>query len=252
MTPLYLRPLLPPEEQVLCLDSAYVSRTLSRVNPRKAPGSDNIPGQVLRDRANQLADVLADTVNTSPSQAFVPAGIRKTTIIPVPKKSTVTRLNDYRPVALTPIMMKCFRAASNETHQIHPPHLTGPSPVCKPLQSAPPTTPFRQQPHLPWILGALMLECCSLTSVKHSTQSSLRSWQGNFACWASTAPSVIGFQTSWQRTQREHIGNRTSASIARSTGTPQGCMLSPLPLTLLTHNCSAKSKFSHVIKFADD
>ncbi|KAI3375837.1 hypothetical protein L3Q82_004114 [Scortum barcoo] len=31
-----------------------------------------------------------------------------TTIIPIPKTSTVTGLNDYRPVALTPIVMKCF------------------------------------------------------------------------------------------------------------------------------------------------
>ncbi|KAI3371074.1 hypothetical protein L3Q82_023709 [Scortum barcoo] len=29
-------------------------------------------------------------------------------IIPIPKTSTVTGLNDYRPVALTPIVMKCF------------------------------------------------------------------------------------------------------------------------------------------------
>ncbi len=31
-----------------------------------------------------------------------------TTIIPVPKKSPVSCLNDYRPIALTQIMMKCF------------------------------------------------------------------------------------------------------------------------------------------------
>ncbi|KAI3363043.1 hypothetical protein L3Q82_011705 [Scortum barcoo] len=30
------------------------------------------------------------------------------TIIPIPKTPTVTGLNDYRPVALTPIVMKCF------------------------------------------------------------------------------------------------------------------------------------------------
>ncbi|KAK3520982.1 hypothetical protein QTP86_003646 [Hemibagrus guttatus] len=30
------------------------------------------------------------------------------TIVPMLKKSTVSCLNDYRPIALTPIMMKCF------------------------------------------------------------------------------------------------------------------------------------------------
>ena len=30
------------------------------------------------------------------------------TIVPVPKKSKVTELNDYRPIALTSVIMKCF------------------------------------------------------------------------------------------------------------------------------------------------
>ncbi|KAI4873816.1 hypothetical protein NFI96_001418 [Prochilodus magdalenae] len=34
--------------------------------------------------------------------------VKTTTIVPLPKKSVVTCLNDYRPVALTPIVMKCF------------------------------------------------------------------------------------------------------------------------------------------------
>lgn len=33
---------------------------------------------------------------------------KSTSITPVPKKSTVTCLNDYRTVALTPVIMKCF------------------------------------------------------------------------------------------------------------------------------------------------
>ncbi|KAI4904699.1 hypothetical protein NFI96_008596, partial [Prochilodus magdalenae] len=40
--------------------------------------------------------------------ATVPMSLKSTTIIPVPKKSSVSRLKDYRPVALTPIIMKCF------------------------------------------------------------------------------------------------------------------------------------------------
>lgn len=65
---------------------------------------------MLKDCANQLADVLIDIFNLSLSQAVVPISFKKkNTIIPVLKKSTVTSLNDYRPVALTPIMVKCFK-----------------------------------------------------------------------------------------------------------------------------------------------
>ncbi len=91
-----------------CLSAADVRKTISRINPRKAAGPDNIPGRVLKDCAAQLTDVLTDIFNTSLSQAVVPTYVKSTTIIPVPKKSPVSRLNDYRPIALTPIMMKCF------------------------------------------------------------------------------------------------------------------------------------------------
>ena len=41
-------------------------------------------------------------------QRVVPRCFKATTIVPIPKKTKVTCLNDYRPVALTPVVMKCF------------------------------------------------------------------------------------------------------------------------------------------------
>ncbi|KAL0178744.1 hypothetical protein M9458_027638, partial [Cirrhinus mrigala] len=82
----------PPNNQALCLSPADVRKTLSRVNPRKAAGPDNIPGCVLRDCAAQLMD-----------PGSRPTCLKSTSIIPVPKKSPVSCLNDYRPIALTPI-----------------------------------------------------------------------------------------------------------------------------------------------------
>ncbi|KAK3549051.1 hypothetical protein QTP70_029512, partial [Hemibagrus guttatus] len=97
-----------PNDQVLCFSMADVKRTLCGINPRKSAGPDNIPGRVLRECAEQLADVFTDTFNISLSSAVVPICFKAMTIIPRPKKSTVSCLNDYRPVALTPIVMKCF------------------------------------------------------------------------------------------------------------------------------------------------
>ncbi len=68
-------------------------------------GPDNIPGCMLRTGANQLADVI---FNISQSQEGVPTCFKTATIVPVPKQHTVSSLNRYRPVPLTPILMKCF------------------------------------------------------------------------------------------------------------------------------------------------
>ncbi len=39
---------------------------------------------------------------------MVPTCFKKSTIVPIPKKNKITCLNDWRPVALTPIFSKCF------------------------------------------------------------------------------------------------------------------------------------------------
>lgn len=74
---------------------ADTQRTLVRVSPRKAAGPDKIPGRVLRDCAGVRADVRAGIFNLS-QQATVA------------KKPVVSCLSGYRPVALTPIVMKYF------------------------------------------------------------------------------------------------------------------------------------------------
>ncbi|KAM8822285.1 uncharacterized protein ACB058_021512 [Synchiropus picturatus] len=99
---------LTPEDQVLSLSPNRVRRSLRRIDVRKASGPDDIPGRVLKDCAGELTDVLTDIFNTSLSQAVVPTCLKAASIIPVPKKTSPTCHNDYRPVALTPIIMKCF------------------------------------------------------------------------------------------------------------------------------------------------
>ncbi len=184
----------PPNDQALCLSAADVRKTLSRINPRKAAGPDNIPGRVLKDCAAQLTDVLTDIFNTSLSQAVVPTCLKSTTIIPVPKKSPVSCLNDYRPIALTPIMMKCF-------------------------------------------------ERLVMQKIKNSLPNTLDPLQFAYRPW-------MDFLTG--RPQSVRVGHNTSSTTTLSTGAPQGCVLSPLLFTLLTHDCTAKFISNHIIKFADD
>ncbi|KAL2088686.1 hypothetical protein ACEWY4_015585 [Coilia grayii] len=54
------------------------------------------------------------------------------------------------------------------------------------------------------------------------------------------------------RPQAVRIGSKTSSTTILNTGAPQGCVLSPLLFTLLTHDCAATHSSYHIIKFADD
>ncbi len=61
---------------------------------------------------------------------------------------------------------------------------------------------------------------------------------------------ILDFLTG--RPQSVRVGHNTSSTTILSTGAPQGCVLSPLLFTLLTHDCTAKFSSNHIIKFADD
>ena len=92
----------------LTLSPTDVHAALSRTNPRKAAGPDGIPGCVLSACAEQLTGILTDIFNLSLAHAKIPSCFKSTSIVPVPKHALPACLNDYRPVAHTSTIMKCF------------------------------------------------------------------------------------------------------------------------------------------------
>lgn len=98
------------QNSMLTVSLADMHRSLSKTNLRKATGPDNILCRVFRVCSSELADVLVDLFNLSPAQASVPTCFKSTTIVPLPKKNTIALLHfhDYRPVALSPRLTKCF------------------------------------------------------------------------------------------------------------------------------------------------
>ncbi len=95
-------------DHVFTLSEDEVRRELRRLNVRKAAGPDGITGRVLRYRADQLAGLFTSIFNESLATSVVPTSFKKSVIIPVPKNSKPSCLNDYRPVALTSTAMKVF------------------------------------------------------------------------------------------------------------------------------------------------
>ncbi len=63
---------------------------------------------VLRSCADGLAGLFTSIFNESLATSVVPTSFTKSVILPVPKNNKPSCLNDYRPVALTSIVMKVF------------------------------------------------------------------------------------------------------------------------------------------------
>ncbi len=221
-----------------CLSPADVRKTLSRINPRKAAG------RALKDCAEQLTDVLKDIFNTSLSQAVIPTCLKSTTIMPVPNKSPMSCLNDYRPIALTPIIIKCFeRLVIQNIKTSHPNTLY-------PLRFA-----YRTKRTTDDAIFSLHLALTNLENKDSyvrmlfidfsSAFNTIIPQHNNILCnW------ILDFLTG--RPQSVRVGSKTSSTTTLSTGAPQGCVLSALLFMLLTHDCTAKFSSNHFIKFADD
>lgn len=82
----------PSKVQELYLSPAHVRQALSRVNPCKALGPYNIPGRVFGDQPAGPDRYLQNLPEPSSASSLPPSC-----------------LNDYSPIAFSPIIMKCFK-----------------------------------------------------------------------------------------------------------------------------------------------
>lgn len=229
-------------------------RRVKAVNTRKADGPDGVPGKVLKACAS-IAGVFTKIFNLSLTSAIIPSCLKSDTVIPVPKKSVINSLNDYRPVALTPVIMKCFEKL-----------------VLQHIKSSFPST---FDPHQ-FAYKANRSTDDAITLALHIALNHL---ERKGACvrmlfvdYSSAFNTIIpdilisklfilGLSPSictWikdfltNRPQTVKLGPQLSSVIMLSTGSPQGCVLSPLLYSLYTYDCIPTHPTNTIIKFADD
>ena len=85
-----------------------VEKVFRNVNPNKASGPDSISGKIIKTFSRELAPVYCDLYNKTLTSHQIPDSWKAATICPVPKRSQPSTLNDYRPIALTSVLMKCL------------------------------------------------------------------------------------------------------------------------------------------------
>jgi len=243
----------PPPALRICEED--VSRLFQRQKIRKAPGPDGVSPSCLKVCADELSPIFTEIFNRSLELCEVPSCFKRSLIIPVPKKSSITGLNDYRPIALTSVVMKSFERLV----LTHLKDVTGP--LLDPLQFA-----YRANRsvddainmglhHLLQHLDSpgtyarvLFVDFSSAfnTIIPEVLQPKL----SQLAVPAPTCRWITNFLT--DRTQQVRLGKTTSSTRTISTGAPQGCVLSPLLFSLYTNDCTSEDPSVKLLKFADD
>ncbi len=243
---------------LLCRPALHLSLSLSLIQIiRSAPTNcSNYTLISLRSCADQLAGLFTSIFNESLATSVIPTSFKKSVIIPVPKNSKPSCLNDYRPVALTSTVMKVFERLLKK-------HICSSIPATlDPLQFA--YRPNRSTDD-------------AISQVLHSSLTHIDSKNGNYvrllfidysSAFNTIVPSKLAVKLSdlglnttlcdWiqdfltGRPQVVKMGQFTSNSITLNVGAPQGCVLSPLLYSLYTHDCVSSHSSTSIVKFADD
>lgn len=82
-----------------------IFKLLSKVNPKKATGSDEIPNILIREGAVFLSEPLCHLINSSILEGYVPLKWKSAKITPVPK-TRPPKIESLRPISLLPTFSK--------------------------------------------------------------------------------------------------------------------------------------------------
>jgi hypothetical protein len=191
----------------------------------------------------QLASVFTDIFNLSLSESVIPTCFKQIAIVAVPNKAKVTCLNDYRPVALTSVAMKCLeRLVMAHINSILPPNLDPLQFAYRPNRSTDNTISIALHTSLSYLdkmntyVKKLVFDYSSAfnTIVPTKLITMLRTLGLN----SSLYNWILDFLTGHPQVVR--VGNNTSATLILNSGAPQGCVLSPLQYSLFTNDVVAK------------
>ena len=240
----------------MVISQECVTALLKKVNIRKAAGPDAICGRTLHYCAEQLGGVFTYLFQRCSELGQIPSLWKSSTIIPIPKSKNPRELNEFRPVALTSLVMKTFEKILKDIT------LSLIEGKLDPLQFAYQAgkgvedaklfilnTVFK---HLekPKSHARLLFADFSSAFNKMQPHVLIEQVASYFKLPDQLLMLFLDFLT--DRTQQVLVNGNTSNTRLTSTGSPQGCVLSPLLFILYTDSCRSPQENSFFVKFSDD
>ena len=92
-------------------DLLKIIRSLKNKN---SAGIDCLSNHMLKKEAYRFSVLLTPLINEALDEGIFPSCLKKANIIPIFKKGDKTNLNNYRPIALLPVLSKVFEKVLNE------------------------------------------------------------------------------------------------------------------------------------------
>ena len=239
---------LPPEFTV-----DEVRKQLQRCKVGKASGPDNLCTRILKACAYELAPTFCKLFNLCMKKGVLPHIWKLSSIVPVPKFPSAKADNDFRPIALTSVAMKCFEHLMKERlltfidldqHQ------------------------FAYRPN-----RSTKDACISLDYfIRHHLEQPCKYARVLFVDFSSAFNTIVpcilidkleklgvpyyllsfikAFLT--DRQQFVRLGKTQSNTLNCDIGCPQGCVLSPILFSIYTNFIQSEHENIKIFKYADD
>ena len=243
-------------DKSVIIDEDRVEKCLKKTNVRKAPGPDGICGRTLKCCSQQLSGVFRHLFQTSVDTGIVPSAWKHSTVIPIPKKSNPKQPNDFRPVALTSLVMKTFERIVRSFI------LSVVEPCLDPLQFAYRAGKGVEDAQifiLEKLYSHLETQNAHARLLFADFSSAFNLMQPHILLHKLTssfnlAPQLVLWIADFlsNRSQHVFVNGHFSNLMITNTGSPQGCCLSPLLYILYTDDCRSSHERRFLVKFADD
>ena len=242
-------------ETSIVITESVVKTAFKKLNCRKASGPDCVSARVLRFCADELTPIYCHLFNRSVSEKTVPTIWKTSEIVPIPKKNKPAVLNDYRPIALTSIAMKCLEKLVLK-------HILSHCEPCLDDYQFAYTKERSTEDAVLVLLDRVLKHLDQPNTYARALfidySSAFNTIQPHHMINKLLALSVPQDQCLWvldfltDRKQYVKIGNCRSSVRVLNTGAPQGCGLSPFLFIIYTNDFCASQAGCLILKYADD
>ena len=239
----------------LYFSESKVRKVLNSVKINKATGPDGVSNRTLKMCSQQLAPVLRQVFLMIFDSGLVPCIWKESSIFPVPKITNAKDPNDFRPIALTSNIMKCFERL------ILTYLLEQTKEFMDPFQ-------FAYRPNRS-VEDAVLVYLHKIHEHLDKPKTYARSLFADFSSAFNTiaphllARKLIGMNVDLRlircihnfligRTQYVKASGHQSSTVTTYRGAPQGCVLSPVLFSLYTSDCVSSTSCCSILKYADD
>jgi len=232
-----------------------VRKMFKSIDTKKALGPDGCSAGLLKNFAHELAPVWQPLFQASIDTHTVPVIWKTAYIKPLPKTPCPKEYKDFRPIALTSVIVKCLERLLLQ-HLVHTvkdkldPWQFAYKKGCS-TEDAVAALVHIISKHLDkpkTIVRALFLDFSSAFNTVQVDRLVSKLVRLN------VNPYLVQWYTSFltDRVQRVKVNKTVSSAIITNVGVPQGCVSSAILFTLYTDDCRTDVSNQYILKYSDD